>query len=145
MTMNQIDFNQTKSAIHDFCERNRIQLLILFGSMATSAQHARSDVDIAVWNDKKISIPIIKLQYINELTDIFQADIDLALIHTNTDPVFLDEIFTKGTPLYEAQPGLFIDKKILAWKIYQDTQKLRDYRGQYIRNFVMSRRNHVNG
>lgn len=90
-------------------------------------------MDIALLpEDQKVDM----LDLIGELTDIFHGEIDLVIIQSDTDPVLLREIFEKGILVYEKHPGLFRERKIWAWKLFQDTQKLRDYRTCRIQNYI---------
>lgn len=119
--------------ITDFCQKNDIHLCVLFGSQAQANTHPNSDVDIALLPATKT---VDKLDLIGQLTDIFQREIDLVIIDSSRDPVLLREIFEKGTCLFEETPGLFIQRKIWAWMLYQDTRPLREFRQKYIQNFV---------
>ena len=122
-----------KRKIIDFCQRNNIKLCVLFGSQANQSGHADSDIDLALL---PVSKKVDKLMLIGELTAIFAQEIDLVIIHRDSDPVLLSEIFEKGICLYEDTEDLFIEKKLWAWKMYHDTKPLRDYRQNYINNFI---------
>jgi predicted nucleotidyltransferase len=121
--------------IDAFCEEHGIALLVLFGSLAGGKGHASSDVDLAVkvGRDKEVS----KLDLIFGLGGLFEdKEIDLVLLTRDTDPLLLHEIFTKGKALYVAQPDLFESERLRAWKLYLDTQHLRQMQATYLRAVV---------
>ncbi len=93
------------------------------------------DIDIALTFQDR-NAPIDKLQLIFELQGIFGQQVDLVVLTPFTDPVLLIEIFTKGKPIFEKEPFLFEEQKLLAWKKYLDTEKLREMQHQYIKNYV---------
>jgi hypothetical protein len=74
---------------------------------------------------------------IYRLGDFFEGkEIDLVVLTRDTDPVLLNEIFSKGRLLYEEQPGIFDKERLRAWKLYLDTEKLRRMRKEYLKKFV---------
>lgn len=118
-----------------FCRDNNISLLVLFGSRAEGNCRPASDVDLAV--QVRRNLEISKLDLIFRLGGLFGAgEIDLVLLTRDTDPLLLHEIFTKGKPLHEAQPGIFENEKLRAWKLYLDTEKLRRRQATYLKQFV---------
>ncbi|MBN2093192.1 nucleotidyltransferase domain-containing protein [candidate division KSB1 bacterium] len=121
--------------INEFCHQNKISLFIIFGSYTKAKTHAMSDIDIAlVFEDRKA--PIDKLQLIFDLEGIFDQQVDLVVLTPFTDPVLLFEIFTNGKPVFEKESFLFEEHKLIAWKKYLDTEKLRELQHQYIKNYV---------
>lgn len=54
----------------------------------------------------------------------------------DTDPLLLYEIFFHGKPLYEETPGMFEQERLRAWKLYLDTENLREMRRKYLKEFV---------
>ena len=119
--------------IKQFCIRENIALMVLFGSRAKNKPHERSDVDIAVLsNIQRISSK--KLFYISELEKIYKTTIDLVILSASTDPLLLNEIFQNGRPLYEKREGVFREQQYRAWTKYVDTRKLREKEKQYIQS-----------
>lgn len=121
--------------INEFCHQNKIALFIIFGSYAKAKTHAMSDIDIAL-NFQDRNAQIDKLQLIFELEGIFDQQVDLVVLTPFTDPVLLFEIFTNGKPIFEKEPFLFEEHKLIAWKKYLDTEKFRGMQHQYIKNYV---------
>jgi predicted nucleotidyltransferase len=123
--------------LSEFCRRNSIELLVLFGSTATGGVDQASDVDLAVRLQR--GAPERKLELLDELGELFgDREIDLVVLTPDTDPVLLREIFTGGRPLYEGRPGLFDDERLRAHKLYFDTEKLRAHRDAFLRRFSES-------
>jgi len=124
-----------KTLIADFCSRNKVDLFIVFGSYAKALTHAHSDIDIALaFQDKNAKID--KLQLIFELEGIFDRQVDLVLLRTYTDPLLLYEIFSTGKLVFESSAFLFEEYKLLAWKLYLDTKKIRELKKQYVKNYI---------
>ena len=124
-----------------FCTANDIVLLVLFGSYADGKSHPASDVDLAVKTRRDAEVS--KLDLILRLGGLFEdREIDLVLLTRDTDPLLLHEIFMKGKPLHEAQPGIFESERLRAWRLYLDTKALRGVQTTYLRAFV-EKMNHV--
>ena len=122
----------TESAreIRSICRRNRVDLLILFGSAGTQTAHARSDVDLALQPEPGATVS--KLHLIAALEPLFDnRPVDLTVISKNTDPLLLYEIFSNGRLLYECTDGLFEKGRLRAWHLYLDTRSLRQYEKAY--------------
>jgi len=120
------------------CEAHRIDLCILFGSQATGKIHHQSNVDIALFSATN---PHLKDRLINlygELEDLFGYEVDPVIIHRDADPVLRLEVFQHGKPLYESQPGLFIEQRILAVKLYDDTEPLRRVRDRVLAQRILN-------
>lgn len=119
--------------IKQFCIRENIVLMVLFGSRAKNKTHERSDVDIAILpNIHRITSK--KLFYISELEQIYKTTIDLVILSAGTDPLLLNEIFKNGKPIYEERKGVFREQQYRAWTMYVDTRHLREKEKQYIKS-----------
>ncbi len=64
--------------------------------------------------------------------------IDLCIIERDSDPVLRLEVFQKGKPLYESQPGLFTEQHVLAVKLYDDTEPLRRWRDRALAQRILN-------
>lgn len=127
--------------IDALCKRHGVELLVLFGSQAGGSTHPASDVDLAVLTHPDVAVSKLDLMF--QLGGLFgDREIDLVLLTRDTDPLLLHEIFTNGRPLHEAQPGIFEREQLRAWKLYLDTEKLRQMRTAFLRSFV-EKKNHV--
>lgn len=124
-----------RQKIEDFCKENSIELLVLFGSHADGRVHTASDVDLAV--KMKLGVAFSKLGLIYGFSGLFEGkDIDLVVLTIDTGPVLLNEIFSRGRPLYEGRAGAFEEEKLRAWKLYLDTEKLRTMQREYLKRFA---------
>lgn len=120
--------------IKSFCRKNRIELFVLFGSSAGDEPENANDIDVAVKFKKGTSVP--KLQLIYMLDDLFSGKkIDLVVLSADTDPLLTYEIY-KGKCLYEIKAGIFENEKLRAWKLYLDTEKIRNMRSEYLTKFT---------
>lgn len=121
-----------------WCQARGIDLCILFGSQATGKVRANSDVDIALFSATDSTLKDRLLRLYGELEDLFGYEVDLVIIDRDTDPVLRLEIFQHGKPLYESQPGLFTDQRILAVKIFDDTEPLRRVRRRILTQRILN-------
>lgn len=121
--------------IKSFCKESGIELLVLFGSSASDKAGTAHDVDLAV--KFKEGRRISKLQLIYKLDDFFVGkNIDLVMLTVDTDPLLLYEIFMKGICLFERKNFIFEKDKLRAWKLYLDTEHIRNMRSKYLKDFV---------
>jgi predicted nucleotidyltransferase len=99
MTALEID----KSVIGDFCRRNHIQRLSLFGSMLRGQQTAASDVDLVVQFDPEHVPSYFRLVAMEEeLSAIFGRKADLRTPQ-ELSRHFRDEVLRDARPLYAAE------------------------------------------
>ena len=121
--------------IREFCIKNHVILFVIFGSHARGTDNPNSDIDVALVLEN-IHSSVNKLKLIFELEGIFPEHVDLVIVTPNTDPLLLFEIFKNGISLYEGESDLFREYKLRAWKLFQDTKKIRDLKQQYITNYI---------
>lgn len=96
--------------IKQWCQDRGIDLCILFGSQATGKVRPDSDTDIALFSQSNPTLHKELLRLYGELEDLFGHEVDLVIIKSDTDPVLRLEIFQYGKPLYESQPGWFVEQ-----------------------------------
>lgn len=125
------------SKIKHWCQTRGIDLFILFGSQATGKTHANSDVDIALFSATDPNLKDRLLSLYGELEDFLGFEVDLVIIEEDMDPVLRLEILQRGRVLYESQPNLFIEQKILAIKIFDDTEPLRHWRRRVLAQRIL--------
>lgn len=131
-----MDIDEIKqSRITDFCDKNNISLFIIFGSYAKAKVRPHSDIDIALALEEPKS-DVDKLHLIFELEGIFQKQVDLVILKPSTDPLLRFEIFSTGKPLFMSNSQLFEESKLQAWKAYLDTEKIRQLRHEYVKNYI---------
>lgn len=101
------------------------RLLVLFGSEASERTWAGSDVDLAVAFDP-VPPPEERLRIVGELQDrCGDRRADVVFLRPETDPVLRFEVFRDGEPLYEAEPGLFVEERVRAVMLHQDALPFR--------------------
>ncbi len=118
-----------ENTLQAWCQAREIDLMILFGSRATGKTHPGSDTDIALFS-RTNPLRENHVRLYGEMEDLMREEIDVAILDLDTDPVLLVEVFQKGKCLYAAQPGLFFEQKIRAYRIFEDTEPLRRFRDQ---------------
>ncbi|HBD08093.1 MAG TPA: hypothetical protein DCZ69_07500 [Syntrophobacteraceae bacterium] len=128
-------------ALDRYCRQKGIRLVVLFGSHAHGTAGSHSDVDLAVQMQRGAETD--KLQLIFDLEGIFSPHrVDLVILNPLTSPLLLHEVFLQGRPLYEAVTDEFKRGRLRAWKLYQDSARLRRLEKRALEHFVR-RVNHV--
>ena len=80
-------------------DRGDIDLALVFGSYATSRQHSKSDIDVAIRLTSGMAITAQqKLQYINDLGRYLKLDVDLIDLFSVGQPL-LSQIIKYGRQL----------------------------------------------
>ena len=91
-----------REAIEDFCRRNQIRKLAIFGSALRDDFTPESDVDVLVWFEPEARVGFFKLYDIEqELVVLYQRKVDL-----NTEKMlskyFRDRVLAEAEVLYDA-------------------------------------------
>jgi len=106
-----------------------VELIVLFGSLASGKRHPLSDVDaafkVANFDQKK------RVAIWGETTDALETD-EVSIVYLNEDiPYSLkSEIAETGRLLYEARKGLFEDFQVLATAMWLDFKPYADYQSR---------------
>ena len=111
-------------------------LLILFGSRAKGYARPDSDWDVAVVADHELTLDE-RSAYAEEAARILGTNedkIDIADMY-GASPL-LQQFVAKEGNLLRGDQFLFIRFKVLAWKRYLDTAKLRRLRSEALRRYV---------
>ncbi|OGC24218.1 hypothetical protein A3J90_05365 [candidate division WOR-1 bacterium RIFOXYC2_FULL_37_10] len=120
-----MDFSELSSEFSKICVKNRIDILYLFGSMATQRQTALSDVDMAFYTKDGLSSDA-KLKLHRDFSGLLKRDdIDLTDLK-RANPLTSYKAIKEGVLLYCSDDEL---KQILEYKIqtkYLDTMYLRE-------------------
>ena len=80
-------------------ELPEIELIYLFGSMATGKTHPQSDLDIAFWNSSSSVEELKRFAIQEQLAAFFSTDVDLVDMRIASE-VFRYEIVTTGRRIY---------------------------------------------
>ena len=115
-----------RQAIQDIATRYHLTLILLFGSQASGTTHRESDIDLAYAAEHPLDFASER-QINDELGDVFHTDkIDIVNI-AHASPLLLFQISENCRLLAGTKEDL-IRFRVLAWKKYQDTAKLRRMR-----------------
>ncbi len=122
--------------VTDAGELPPLELVIRFGSTATGRARPDSDVDIAVWSERELTLDE-RGRVVVELARRYGLNEDrIDLIDLRTvSPLLLHEVAEKGA-LLEGDPDDFIRFRVRAWKAYQDTARLRRAREKHLRDVL---------
>lgn len=95
--------NIPRNRITEFCRRNRIQRLALFGSVLRSDFRPDSDIDVLVEFEPESTVSLFDLiRMENELTEIFGRRVDLVESSALKNPFRRYEILRTQQLLYAA-------------------------------------------
>jgi predicted nucleotidyltransferase len=109
------------------------KLVIRFGSTVSGRARADSDVDLAVLASRELSLEdqervVIDLARRQE----FREDA-IDLVDLRAAPPLLQHEVAECGELLEGHPDEFLRFRLSAWKIYQDTARLRRARARNLR------------
>lgn len=110
-----------------------VKLVILFGSQTSKKASAGSDTDVAVLSDQQLSLEekIELKERLSSEMGVSEDKIDLVDLWS-ASPLLQYQVAQNGR-LIKGDPSDFIRFKVLAWKRYLDTAKLRRIREQAIK------------
>ncbi len=115
-----------------FKSNKKVLAVYLFGSQAGEYAVADSDLDLAIFVNKKDEFS--KREFVKKLIKEIKIpyELDLSIIDYKSPPIFLFEIIKNGDCIYSKTAELrpTIEGKIM--HIYYDTQHLRDIYSQYL-------------
>lgn len=121
-----------KDRLTPLFRKERLQLVLLFGSVAKGNVHRKSDIDLGFLFDEPVDVVALT----NEVTKLLRSDrVDVVDLR-RASPLLKFCAVKKGKVLYERSDGLFNQFFSLAFRMYVDTKKLRDVRGEMIRDFL---------
>lgn len=117
-----------------FCDEG-LRLVLLFGSVATGGSHPRSDIDLAFLFDTPADVLVLTNTVIRLLgTD----NIDVVDLR-RASPLLKFSAAKHGKVLYEKTPDDFPAFYSLAFRMYDDTRKLREAKVESIKSFLCAR------
>lgn len=115
---------ELRSALSEWARGTGCRLAVLFGSAAKEGGAPR-DVDVAL-DFETVPDPARRLALVSEAQEVVHPrSADVVFLHRDTSPVLLFEIFRGGRPLYESEPGLFIEGAVRAAALYDDALPFR--------------------
>lgn len=113
---------ESSGALEAVCRRNRVDLLVLFGSSLTST--TPGDVDVAVAFEHGFGTNL--LQFIDELADLVPGDHLDVMPLDSAGPVAGQRALTQCRVLFATTPRAFFDRQTFFINHYIDTQPMRD-------------------
>jgi predicted nucleotidyltransferase len=108
---------------------------VLFGSQVRGKTHPESDVDLALWPAFPIA-PSARLRWLRELETTLVQKVSLVLVSPDLDPVVGFEIVRQGYLVFEAEPGLWAERRAQLWHAYNDSLPFRRAARQRLREFA---------
>jgi len=107
-----------------------VRLMLQFGSTVGGAEHAGSDVDIAVLTGEPLSLHG-RAELAHDLQRFFPGrEVDLAVIN-RADPLFLKQVTERCRLLYGSERDLH-ELKLYAFRRYQDHRKYLRLEREYV-------------
>jgi predicted nucleotidyltransferase len=130
-----VDLVYITQAVRDWCQERPVQLCVLFGSQASARVHPGSDVDLALWPSAPVPSEA-RLRWICQLEAALDQDVSLVLVSADLDPVLGFEIVRQGRLIFEAQTGLWVERRAQLWHAYNDSLPFRRAARQRLREFA---------
>lgn len=95
-----LNTNLNKTLLEEICQRNQLEFLGVFGSMARGEEEADSDVDVLIRFSPGVKIGYFKLYDLEqEITKGFGRKIDL-VTQDALSPYIKDRVYSELQPLY---------------------------------------------
>ena len=104
-------------SIEEIADQFALDLIVMFGSRARGQSTSRSDTDVAVRSDRKLSRDD-ELRIATALDTLF-PNVDLCDIR-KASPLLLGAIGQDAKLIYQRHESLFEEFKIFAWNQYMD-------------------------
>lgn len=135
--MNKELIEKLKKDLPVLAEKYRLGFVVLFGSQAKGTAHSKSDVDLAFYENLRMSpMEIAKMQfYFSETLRI--KDIELTSIK-DAPPLLLRQIAQHAIVLYEKEEFAFANFKIYAYKRHMEAKPLLKLRQTQLNNFLQT-------
>ena len=130
-----ITVEEVRNKLSPLFQDKGLQLVVLFGSVASGKVHKRSDIDLAFLFDKQADILALTNHVIRLLHNDQVDVVDLR----RASPLLKYSAVKSGRLLYERAPGIFNEFYSLAFRRYVDTKKLRDAQAVAIQQFLKAR------
>ena len=112
--------------IKDVALKNKLDLVVIFGSQVKGRTNMESDIDIGIYGSSFWDLDDNKINLVRDFSEIFKSDkIDMVVITLNSPQLAL-QILTEGKVLYEMERNIFGMLKLRAWKLYAESKQFRD-------------------
>lgn len=134
-TQSAISIAEISNRLNPLFKDKGIQLVLLFGSVATGKMHKRSDIDLAFLFDKPVDI----LTLTNKVIRLLHADNIDVIDLRHASPLLKFSIVKNSRLIYEKEQGIFNEFYSLAFRRYIDTKKMRIAQVKAIKHFLQAR------
>lgn len=135
LSLEPLTEKEIKNRLSPLFEGKGLQLVILFGSAASGKTHRNSDIDIAFLFEKSVDI----LELTNTVIRLLHNDNVDVIDLRRASPLLKFSVVKKGKLLFEKSPVEFNEFCSLAFRMYVDTQKLRDAHAKFIKQYLNER------
>ena len=130
-----LSIEELKTKLEPLFENPDLQIVLVFGSVASGKTHPHSDIDLGFLYKDTVD-PVRLTSSVMRYLQIGNVDVvDLR----RASPLLKYAAVKNGTILYEKEHGMFAQFYSLALRMYMDSKKLRVARETYINNFIKSR------
>lgn len=126
---------ELRERLAPLCVDPNIELIILFGSVATGVSHAESDLDLAVQGKGQLDL----VSLTNAITQLLHRDAVDVVDLRRASPLLMMEVVRGGRLLYERAAGSYAAFCSLAHRRYVDAAKLRIAQRETIQQFLLDR------
>ena len=133
--MTELNIGEIKNRLAPLFDEESLQLVLLFGSVASGKECQESDIDLGFLFDKPIDI----LGLTNRVIRVLRTDRVDVIDLRRASPLLKYSAIRQGEALFEQTPGLFNIFQSLTFRIYVDAKKLRDAQEKAIHNFLEER------
>lgn len=111
-----------------------LDLMVLFGSTARGAEHATSDIDIAVFSSESPNTSLVAEEIGNCLKRNDVEVVDLS----GASPFLMRAVAEDGIVLYESKKDFFEQWKIYARNVWFDTAWIRTRQKQSLKSWAIN-------
>ena len=132
LSLKQLTEEEIKKRLSPIFEEEGLRLVILFGSAASGKTHRGSDIDIAFLFEESVDV----LERTNTVLRLLHNDNVDVIDLRRASPLLKFSVVKEGKLLFEKNHGIFNQFCSLAFRMYVDTQKLRDGHTVLIKNYL---------
>ncbi len=130
-----VEITTKKKEIAEIAHKYDLDMVVLFGSQATGRTHPKSDIDIGYTSSQSIELDT-RFEVGNDISKLLSRD-DIELVDLRrVSPLMKKIVSDEGIVLYEQRPGMFIAFCIYAFKLYVETEFLRQLRYESLKHFI---------
>jgi uncharacterized protein len=130
-----LSISHVRERLAPFFADPSIDLVVIFGSVATGVSRAESDLDVAVRGGRQLDLVSVT----NQMSQLLHTDAIDVVDLRRASPLLMMEVVRGGTLLYERAAGIYADFCSLAHRRYVDTAKLRLAQRETIQQFLLAR------